>query len=141
MIYDNRFENSEYPASLSQSYAHFLLQNIKTENNIEISVRKIISEISQNAFNCNFNATTALLKSGYTEDYIRCHSKKITGMTPVEFLTKIRIKHACFLIEVYKDTFSMTEIAEKCAFTDYAYFSKKFKSITGKSPLSYKKLC
>lgn len=139
MIYDNRFGNADYLSSLSTSYLHFLLQNTKNETDMDLCVRKIVSEISSNAFDISFNTTDALLKSGYAEDYIRSHFKKITGRTPIEFLTEVRIKHACFLIDIYKDNLSMAEIAEKCAFTDYAYFCKKFKSMMGISPTIYKK--
>ena len=31
----------------------------------------------------------------------------------------------------------VAEIAEKCGYTDYIYFSRKFKQITGKSPRAY----
>lgn len=139
MIYDHRYENTDYLFSLSASFLYYLLQNIEVESGIDICIRKIVSEISNKAYDCSFKATPVLLKSGYTEDYIRYHFKKITGRTPVEFLTEVRIKHACFLIDIYKETLSMTEIAEKCGFTDYVYFSKKFKSIIGISPTDYKK--
>lgn len=138
MIFDNRYGNKNYLSSLSTSYIYYLLQNIQTENNIGMCVREIISEISNNAFNFNINTTDILLKSGYAEDYIRSHFKKITGKTPIEFLTEIRIKHACFLIDTSTETSSMAEISEQCGFTDYVYFSKKFKSIVGASPIDYK---
>lgn len=64
--------------------------------------------------------------------------KKITGKTPNEFLTEIRIKHACFLIEVYRSELSLSEISEQCGYLDYVYFSKKFKSVTGMSPREYR---
>ena len=77
-------------------------------------------------------------ESGYAEDYIRAHFKRITGKTPNEFLSGIRIKRACFLIETYRDSLSLSQISEQCGYTDYVYFSKKFKSVTGMSPKEYK---
>ena len=56
-----------------------------------------------------------------------------------EFLTEIRIKHACFLIDIYHDELSLAEISERCGYLDYIYFSKKFKSIMDVSPREYKK--
>jgi AraC-like DNA-binding protein len=79
-----------------------------------------------------------LQKSGYAEDYIRSHFKKVTGKTPNGFLTDIRIKHATFLIEIYANTLSLQSIAEQCGYLDYVYFSKTFKSILGVSPKEYK---
>lgn len=98
-----------------------------------------LTEISGKAFRSDFEPCEALIKSGYAEDYIRNRFKAKTGKTPTQFLTDIRIKRACFLIEVYKSSYSLTEISEQCGFTDYIYFSKRFKSITGFSPAEYKK--
>ncbi len=39
----------------------------------------------------------------------------------------------------YKNHFSLAEVAEKCGYTDYVYFSKKFKEKVGISPMLYKK--
>lgn len=139
MIYANRFANSEYLTSLVNSYIYCLLQSIKTETGVKACVNRIVSEISDNAFDESFNTTDLLIKSGYAEDYIRNRFKQITGMTPIEFLTDIRIKRACFLINIYADTLSLSEIAEKSGFTDYFYFSKKFKRIIGISPTEYKR--
>jgi AraC-like DNA-binding protein len=37
----------------------------------------------------------------------------------------------------YGKSVSLTEVAEKCGFTDYVYFSKKFKAVTGIAPRTY----
>lgn len=55
-----------------------------------------------------------LNKSGYAEDYIRARFKYITGKTPVEFLSKVRISHACVLMDTYKSALTLNEISEKC---------------------------
>lgn len=137
-LYDNRFGSKDFLAALTTAYILYLLQNTETENDVGICVRKIVSEISENAFDCGFIVTKTLSKSGYAEDYIRSRFKKITGKTPVEFLTDIRIKRACFLMDIYKDNLSLSKIAEQCGYADYSYFSKKFKSVTGISPAEYK---
>lgn len=139
LIYDNRYGKEEYLLSLCTAYIQYLLQNIELENEIGSCIREIIAEISKNAFDYRFNTTETLLKSGYAEDYIRYYFKKITGKTPIGFLTEIRIKHACFLIDIYNQTLSMLQIAELCGFVDYIYFSKRFKSIVGISPSEYRK--
>ena len=69
---------------------------------------------------------------------IRSCFKVATGKTPNEFLTDVRIKHACFLINIYHNELSLAEISERCGYLDYIYFLKKFKSVTGVSPREYK---
>ena len=139
MLYGNRFGNEDFISSLCETYILFLLSNLTIESDIDRAVNGIITEISGKAFRSDFEPCEALIKSGYAEDYIRNRFKAKTGKTPTQFLTDIRIKRACFLIEVYKSSYSLTEISEQCGFTDYIYFSKRFKSITGFSPAEYKK--
>ena len=138
LIYDNRYGNSTYLSSLCTAYAYFLTQRFDIDSTMNQCVSNIISEISKSAFDPQINLALVLLKSGYSEDYIRSCFKKITGKTPNEFLTEIRIKHACYLIDIHQDNLSLSEIAEKCGYLDYVYFSKKFKSVMGLSPREYR---
>ena len=140
LLFENRFSNSEYLASLSNALAHFLLQNIQTEKDISVALQDVITKISEHFYDSNIDISEILRKSGYAEDYIRAQFKVFTGKTPVEFLTETRINHACYLIDIYKDTLSLNEIAEKCGYTDYIYFSRRFKQLMGVSPKSYMKV-
>ena len=137
MIYTNRYSNREYVVALINAFTHFLLQNIKMDDDIFLAIKNIVEEISNNFFDCNINLNALLKKSGYSEDYIRAQFKKITGKTPTEFLTEIRINHACYLIDIYKNLFSLADVAERCGYTDYVYFSRRFKQIMGVSPQKY----
>lgn len=139
LIYENRYGNPTYLASLCKAYVCFLTQQFETESTVRKCLRRIVAEISENAFDAEINLASILAASGYSEDYIRSQFKKITGKTPNGFLTEIRIKHACFLIDVYKSELSLTEISERCGYTDYPYFSKKFRSLMGMSPADYRK--
>ena len=38
----------------------------------------------------------------------------------------------------YNNDMSLSEIAVQCGYADYAFFSKKFKSVVGLSPREYK---
>ena len=138
MIYENRYGNDTYLASLCTAYVCFLMQRFELDSARQRSVKKITAEISQNAFDPQIDLTLILSKSGYSEDYVRSCFKKIAGKTPNEFLTDIRIKHACFLIDIYKNTISLSEISERCGYLDYIYFSKRFKSVMGMSPREYR---
>ena len=138
MIYENRYGNDTYLASLCTAYVCFLMQRFELDSAMQRSVKKITDEISQNAFDTQIDLALILSKSGYSEDYIRSCFKKITGKTPSEFLTDIRIKHACFLIDIYKNKISLSEISERCGYLDYIYFSKRFKLVTGMSPREYR---
>ena len=139
MIYENRYGKSAYISSLCSALACFITQRLKVEQSVERAVQEIIMELSQVALDSQADPTVILLKSGYSEDYIRSCFKKITGKTPNELLTDIRIKHACFLIDVYHEELPLSEISERCGYLDYVYFSKRFKSVVGISPREYRK--
>lgn len=138
IIYKNRYASSDYLAALCNAMAHFLVQNLEMDDEIGRAVNEIKNEMIHNFHDCNINLKDILEKSGYAEDYIRAHFKKITGKTPIEFLTGIRIRHACYLMDVYKNALPLAEIAEKCGYTDYIYFSRRFKQQMGVSPRAYK---
>ena len=138
MIYENRYANVAYLNSLCVAYVSFLLQRFEIKNPIYESIKGVITEISENAFDSEIDLASILTKSGYSEDYIRACFKQFTGKTPNEFLSDIRIKHACFLIDIYRSECPLSRIAEQCGYLDYVYFSKKFKSVTGMSPKAYR---
>lgn len=137
LILKNKFLNPEYLSSLTNALAHYLMQNIRTEKAISTVIQDIATKISDNFYDSGINIGDILRKSGYSQDYIRAQFKAFTGKTPVEFLTELRINHACYLMEIYKDSISLNEISEKCGYTDYVYFSRKFKQVTGVSPKRY----
>jgi len=137
MIYRNRYNNSHYVEDLCKTYFQCLLQEIGLKNASDNAVHKICEQILANAFDSNIDVGNHLRGSGYAEDYIRMLFKQKVGMTPLAFLTKIRIDHACLLLEMYKKQIPLTQIAEQCGYTDYIYFSKKFKKMMGVSPQKY----
>ena len=139
MIWENRYGSEAYLHSLCIAYTRFLLQKIKIENEMTACVNEIMKKISDKAFDPEIKVADRLRQSGFSEDYVRAAFKKETGKTPIAFLTERRIRQACYLIDVYGNTLTLSEIAEKCGYTDYVYFSKKFKGVIGVSPQAYKK--
>lgn len=137
LIYKNRFSNAEYLNILADCYTLSLMQAHNSDSQIAAAVKKIVNAISENACNPNFNIADELRLSGYAEDYIRAKFKEICKETPTEFLNRLRIKNACRIIEIYGKQFNITETAERCGFSNPAYFSRVFKKITGVSPNKY----
>ena len=138
LIYQNRYTNNEYLHCLISAFSHFLLNNMHLESALSTAVKDISDKIIQDFHDATIDLTAILNKSGYAEDYIRAKFKQAIGKTPTEFLTHVRISHACYLIEMYQGSLSLSEIAEKCGYVDYVYFSRKFKQVTGVSPTKYR---
>ncbi len=137
-IYRNHHLNDSYLSALCTAFVFFVLRSIHTEDNITAAVNHIIAAIQQDFHDADFSSEEQLKKSGYAEDYIRSRFKAHTGKTPKHFLRDVRIQHACHLIEIYAGRMSLAQIGEKCGYTDYVYFSKKFKEVTGVAPKDYR---
>lgn len=140
LIYNNRYNKTEYLPTLLSSFESYILDAIEIDDEMSAKVKSIISEIMEKFSDCNIDLCAILKESGYSEDYIRAQFKIKTGKTPVRFLTEIRIEHSCLLIDMYKKSLSLSEVSETCGFTDYVYFSRRFKEIKGVSPREYMRL-
>ena len=71
------------------------------------------------------------------ESYFIHIFKKEIGLTPMEYLNKLRIEKAKKLIEAREN--NITEIAGLCGYCSASYFSYCFNKEIGISPSSYKK--
>ncbi len=137
MILNNTYSSSAFLSSLTSAFAHFLLQKAACNSEIELAVGKIVSQINENFLNSEFKITPILNQSGYAEDYIRAEFKRLTSLTPTQFLLKMRIDRARKLFEIYGANLSVLQVANACGFDDVVYFSKRFKSLVGVSPKQY----
>lgn len=72
-----------------------------------------------------------------SEDYLSRIFKKEIGMSPWEYLIRLRISMAKKLLT--HKTATISEIAEMVGFSDQAYFCRVFKKYTGRSPLSFRR--
>ena len=63
--------------------------------------------------------------------------KSRTGKTYTQFLTEIRIGHACKLL--LDNRISIKQLCYESGFSNFTCFHKNFKLLTGKSPQSYQK--
>jgi len=63
--------------------------------------------------------------------------KESTGFTLIEYLNQVRIKQAKSLLK--NSSLSISQIYEACGFETMTHFERIFKSITGYSPLKYRK--
>ena len=106
IIYKNRFAGAAYLSSLVEAYVSSIMQNVSTDNAVTLAARKIADEIGERFCDSELSPCALLSESGYAEDYICAEFRRITGKTPVEFLTDLRIRRAMTLIEIYGDAIS-----------------------------------
>lgn len=73
--------------------------------------------------------------TNYSCDYFRHKFKSITGMSPKEYLIDKRLHHARALLDI--GSYSCTQVANMCNFSNSSQFSMQFKVKYGLSPKDY----
>lgn len=67
-----------------------------------------------------------------------CHLfKKQTGMSVLQYVHRLKIQHACRLVQ--ETNIPMSEISSMCGFGTVRYFNKTFKSVIGYTPMYIRK--
>ncbi len=101
-------------------------------------VEQIRALIMRNYSNSDFALDQAMGQLPFNYDYLRKLFKKEMGATPLEYMTKLRMKKAEVMLTALggKD-YSMAEIASLCGYDDALYFSRVFKKTYGISPTAY----
>ena len=77
-------------------------------------------------------------KHHFSPSYFRKLFKESTGLSPLEYVTDLRIGHACQML--LGGTALVEEVAQRCGFMSISYFGKVFRKSTGLSPTQYRKI-
>ena len=85
----------------------------------------------------NLSIATLAERAEMSEVYYRKMFQATYKVSPKKYLTLIRIKKSCQLLEY--SFLSLEEVAVLCGFSSWQYFSRVFKNKTGESPASYRK--
>ncbi len=101
-------------------------------------VEQIRSMILRNYADPGFALDQAMSKLPFHYDYLRKLFKKEMGVTPLEYMTRLRMKKAeSLLTALGARDYTMAEIAGLCGYEDALYFSRVFKKAYGVSPTAY----
>lgn len=99
------------------------------------SVELIKKYIDDHFTDHNFSLENMSKELSYNKKYISYIFKKHFGIGIVEYLNTVRIQNACTMIE--QGFTSVTDIADRCGYSDAQYFSKIFKTKMGIVPSRY----
>lgn len=102
------------------------------------SNRKLVDSINYITTHYNEPITVSLLASraGFTRDYFGKEFLRIYGFSPLQYLTRVRIKAAKNLLTATDKP--VAEIAREVGFSTVHYFSRVFSRETGLPPLRYR---
>lgn len=124
-------------------YLNFLLGQfiINFYRGIEISTPskeiEFACEFLSNNYNINVNLNILAEQTGYSYDRFRHLFKEKTGQTPYQYILNVRIEKAK---ELLKNTdYTIQQVGKMSALGNTYQFTKKFKSRTNMTPLTYRK--
>ena len=124
--------------TLADAYVKYISQHIMVSAGFSAIIHEITNKIDAGYADVDFDITALICSVGYTEDYVRSKFLQITGMTPVKYLTSVRMNNAKLMLGVFGKDTSVQEIAVRCGYFDAAYFSRCFKKLFGISPKQYR---
>lgn len=111
------------------------LLRTSTETDKYSSVQKAIGYMETN-YHMNLSVAALAEEIGLDRSYFSTFFKSQTGLSPHEYLTRLRVKKAAALLK--ESTYSVAEISEAVGF-DSGNFSRIFKQAIGMTPLEYRK--
>lgn len=102
-------------------------------------VDEICLEIRKNYRDGSYELDHYLRSFPYSYDYIRKLFRKTAGITPHQYLLRLRLHYAAELLQSSeKKAMTVNSITRACGFRDPFYFSRMFKKKYGVSPSSFR---
>jgi len=103
----------------------------------EIPVRfaKTLAEFEEH-LPSDVTPATLASRSGLTPNRLSRLTKRLFGLTPGQFITKIRIAAASRMLR--DSDRSVSEIAHACGFYDHSAFTRAFRAATGMTPTKFR---
>lgn len=108
---------------------------VEIESQSEKQLAQITQLIEDNIADPDFNVNTLVEKSGIGTKQLYRLIKKLVGVSPVDYIRRMRIQKAAMLLEQNK--FTVSEVMYMVGFSTPSYFSKCFQAHFGCKPSDY----
>lgn len=99
-------------------------------------MKKAVEYVRLHMADSDLNMDTMASELATSRSGLNRKIKQFFGITPVELLRNARLRHASELL--LDRELPINEVAYSCGFSDPKYFSKCFKTFTGKTPSEYR---
>lgn len=132
-LINNRIVLQEKFSKQPQTEHQMLATNALDKKMLDKAMRIIEENLDNTGFNMNMFAR----EMGMARTNLFTKIKAITGQTPNDFISLIRLKKAALLLRNQPDM-NITEISDRVGFNSPRYFSKCFKEMYHVTPLNYR---
>jgi AraC family transcriptional regulator len=99
---------------------------------------KIVAELTHDEWNESLTLKDLSEAAGVHPITISKHFPKYFSCTFGEYMRRLKIEKSLYFLK--DSSFSLTEIAAECGFSDQSHFIRTFKQLTGFLPNNYKKI-
>lgn len=117
------------------AYVGQLLAIPRGEGGGALDMQRVCDFVEKN-YARDINASTLANFANMSYSYFCSTFSRQMGMTTSEYINEVRLSHAQAMLS--GQALKITEVAHRCGFSDYRYFSKQFKKKFGVSPAIYK---
>lgn len=126
-----------YFESVSLLYKIFseLQKDVSTPNRYLQKLAPAVEIIHSDFLSSELYLSTLAAACHMGESYFQKLFRKVYGVSPVKYLIRLKINHACELLRL--ERYTVTQIAQLCGFSDVYYFSRQFKSYMGITPTAF----
>ena len=129
--------SSAHVSQSNSSLSFFSRRNVSSETPLTSMVAMVeyLDYLEQN-LGQNILVTEAAERASISVDTLERLTREVFHLTPKQLLMKLRIDHACKLLETTDN--SITDIATDCGYADHSAFTRQFKSATHLTPRQYR---
>ncbi|MDD3243531.1 MAG: helix-turn-helix domain-containing protein [Eubacteriales bacterium] len=128
-------EASSFAWHLFQAYEDFVLSRIGLGAAHLPEVEEVRAQIAAHFTDADFDLPGVIAATRYSADHFRlCFQAQNQGLTPRQYLSRLRLDYADSLLERYGAQMQVQEVATRCGFRDPLYFSRVYKNSRGLSP-------
>lgn len=138
MAFDKAIKNAYQASSLAYHFVMELYQNINNlgDHNLPEAILQA-TVFAKSNYNRPIGPDDMAVASSLSRYHFTRLFKKTTGLTPIQYLTNIRILKGAELL--FQTKYSIEEISLEIGFANANYFTKVFKRSTGMTPGEFRK--
>ncbi len=132
---DSLFDNAIFAYKMLLTLHQHLSEYGTKSQNAE-SIRQCVRFIEEN-YAQHITLTDISAAGNLSPFYVNKVFKTVLGVTPIHYLTKVRVRHGMHLL--YDTSLPIDDIAQQCGFQNANYFAKVFRKYVNVSPTDFRR--